>query len=413
MSFNSYDTIKNDKGASFFNYHDTPDIVYKSMKNQGNYLCLPSYAYQNNTHYNMESIDVLPKNSYSSTLTINGDKIDFDLPNMPMLYYKIYLSFTIKNEHDTNNLLTIPSPLFLEKISLLKNGNTIVETDDYFQYFKCLDRFLLNNNSQNFEDCYGVSSTDFQTVLPIGPNASRSYLIDLHTWLRKSNILSSLIKDIILRVKFRKTITNNNNVLDSDIIFSDVKLIFKMIETTELTIKHIYSHPKINHLLLKPYHYTRLVPNLTNGVETYVELDLRHVINQLWIFITNMNPSNSQFLSFHELKDLYITNQANLNILNSKKLSSLELKKEVFDVFNEENKYYFYRKLDKFYVLDFGNNSDTSDKNYHSGGHSFKSGIHRIYFTPTATNSNLVFHIFAFIPSLIEIKNGEYNEIFN
>jgi len=307
MSFNSYETIKNDKGSSFFNYNDSPDIVYKSIRNQGNYLCLPSYTYQNNTHYNMESIDVLPKNWYSSTLTLNGDKIDFDLPNLNMLYYKIYLSFTIKNEHDVNSLLTIPSPLFLEKVSLLKNGNTIVETDDYYQYFKCLDRYSLNNNTQYFEDCYGISPTDFNTVLTIGPNSSRSYLIDLHTSLRKTNILSSLIKDIILRVKFRKTITNNASVLDSDIIFSDVKLIFKMIETTDLTIKHIHTHPKIDHLIQKPYHYTRLVNSLTSGVETYIELDLRHVINQMWIFITNMNPTNSQLLTFFELKDLHIT----------------------------------------------------------------------------------------------------------
>ena len=60
-----------------------------------------------------------------------------------------------------------------------------------------------------------------------------------------------------------------------------------------------------------------------------------------------------------------------------------------------------------------GKYSDVSDKNFHSGGESFKSGIHRLYFTPTATNSNLVFHILAFIPSLISVKNGEYTEIFN
>ena len=249
-----------------------------------------------------------------------------------------------------------------------------------------------DNNALYFEDCLGIDSTNHNTVLPISANQSRSYLIDLHTSLRKWNILSSLIKDVIFRVKFKKNITNSA-VQDSDIIFWDVKLIFKLIEITETTIKHIYSYPKIDHLINKPYHYTRLINNLTANVETYIELDLKHVINQMWIFITNMNPTNSQLLTFFEIKDLYITNQANLNILNSKKLSSLELKRELYDVFNDANKYYFYRKLNNFYLLDFSNNSDVWDNLHHWGGESFKSGIHRLYFTPTATNSNLTFHI--------------------
>ena len=255
MSFNSYDQIKTDKGASFFNYDNGSDLTYKSFKNNGVYHCLPSYTYNNNTHHNCESMDVLAKNSYASTLTVNGDKIDFDLPNVPMLLYKIYLSFNLKNENDTTALTTIPSPFFIEKISLLKNGNTIVEYDDIYNYFKNLEKFTLNNNALYFEDCLGIDSTNHNTVLPIATNQTRSYLIDLHTSLRKSNILSSLIKDVIFRVKFKKNITNSA-VQDSDIIFSDVKLIFKLIEITETTIKHIYSHPKIDHLINKPYHYS-------------------------------------------------------------------------------------------------------------------------------------------------------------
>ena len=156
MSFNSYDQIKSDKGASFFNYDNGSDITYKSFKNNGQYHCIPSYTYNNNTHHNCETFEVLAKNSYASTLTVNGDKIDFDLPNVPMLLYKIYLSFNLKNENDTTALTTIPSPFFIEKISLLKNGNTIVEYDDIYNYFKNLEKFTLNNNALYFEDCLGI-----------------------------------------------------------------------------------------------------------------------------------------------------------------------------------------------------------------------------------------------------------------
>ena len=65
MSFNSYDQIKNYKGASFFNYDNGSDITYKSFKNNGQYHCIPSYTYNNNTHHNCETLDVLPKNSYA------------------------------------------------------------------------------------------------------------------------------------------------------------------------------------------------------------------------------------------------------------------------------------------------------------------------------------------------------------
>ncbi len=113
----------------------------------------------------------------------------------------------------------------------------------------------------------------------------------------------------------------------------------------------------------------------------------------MWIWVGPMNPTNTQLLTFYEIKDIYITNQATLNIMNSKKLSSVELKKEIYDVFNDTGKYYFYRKLGNFYVLDFSNNSDVADNSFHSGGESFKSGVHRLYFSPLATNSNLTFHI--------------------
>ena len=283
----------------------------------------------------------------------------FELINNDLLHHKIYLSCTVKNENDTTALTTIPAPFWIEKISLLKNGNTIVEYDGYYHYFKNLEKFNANLNGQYYEDILGVSKDDHTTVLPLTANASRNYLICLYQSLHRSNILASLVKDLILRVKFRKTITNSA-VLDSDIIFSDVKLIFKQIETTDLTIKHILSHPKVDHLLLKPYHYTRLINNLTANVETYVEIDLKHVINQLWFWFGPMNPTNSQLLNMYEVKDLYITNPQNLNILNSKKLSSLELKTELYNIFGEllPSKYNFYRKLNNFYVLDFSNNAD-------------------------------------------------------
>ncbi len=178
MSYNSFNSYKNDKASYFFNYNDTPDIVYKSLKNHSNYFCTPLYSYNNNSHLNIESHDVLPKNSYPSTLSVNGEKIDFDIPMNELLHYKVLLSFDLKNEHDTVNLTIIASTFFIEKLSILKNGNTIVEYDDYYQYFKNLEKFNLYSNAQYFEDFLGIDKSNYNTVLPI----------DLFFSLRKSNI---------------------------------------------------------------------------------------------------------------------------------------------------------------------------------------------------------------------------------
>ena len=121
---NSYETIKNDKNSAFFNYY-TDDLTYKAIKNQGQLFYLPSYTVANHSNISVETMDLLPKNSYSNVPFVNGDRVDVDLSSQNLLYYKLYLSFDLKNESDTTPLTTVHPCFYLEKVSILKNGNEI------------------------------------------------------------------------------------------------------------------------------------------------------------------------------------------------------------------------------------------------------------------------------------------------
>lgn len=262
-------------------------------------------------------------------------------------------------------------------------------------------------------DSLNVNPNNILQNNSIASNATKSFLIDLPVSLRKSNILASLPHNLTLRVKFRKGITTSA-VLENEIIISNLKIIAKYIDTPEYTVKQILSLPCIDHFTNKPYHYTRILNNLTSGVETYVDLDLKHNVSQFYIYVQDSNPTNANLLTFYPLKDLYINSPSGLNILNSKKLTNLELNNDLFEIFNKENKFYFYRKLDKLYILDFTSHEHSAEKAHHTGSESFKSGTYRLYFTPTQTvNNSITVHIIAIIPSLIAIKNHDYVETYN
>lgn len=411
----SYENIKWDKGSAFFNFPVNKEIEYYSFKNQGGYFNMPTYQYNNTSHVNIEWIDILPKNSYNNVPFVNGEKVDFELENKNnFLYHTFFLSFDCKNEHDTQNLTTIQSPLWIEKISLLKNGNEISWIDSTYIWLKNLEKYN-PTNSLYYEDTLNVDSANLNNSLVIAPNTTKNFMIELFFSLRKWNILSVLPKNLNLRVKFRKNITNGGTPTDSDIIISNLKLVCKYLEVQNNTVNHVLGFPKIDNFYNKPLFYNRILNNLTSGTETYIDLDIKHNISMLKIFLTDTNATNANLVNFYNIKDFYINDSSGINILNGKKITDIEHKQNLYDIYDPVNKYYFYRKKNNIYIVDFTANNDVSDSSSYVSCHSFKNGIYRLYFVPTQTvATSVTVNVIAYVPSLITVKrDGDYVETYN
>ena len=221
--------------------------------------------------------------------------------------------------------------------------------------------------------------------------------------------------NLTLRIKFRKNVILSGLVTDSDVIVSNLKLVCKYLEVQPNTINNIYGYPKIDTYYNKPLFYNRILNNLTNGTETYVDLDIKHNISMLKIYLTDTNSTNANLINFYNIRDFYINNSSGINILNGKKLTDVEHKQNMFDIYDPVNKYYFYRKKNNIYIIDFTAHNDVSDSSNYVSCESFKSGIHRLYFTPTQTvATSVTINIIAYIPSLVTVKkDGDYVETFN
>lgn len=295
----SYDIIKQDKNASFFNYENN-EVNIKSFKNHGKYYCMNEHQYANASNVNVNIHEILPKNSYGNgAVFVNGEKIDFELDGKQgLLYNKIYLNFDLKNEHDTNNLNLINICMAIEKVSILRNGNEISSINDYYTWIKNLEQYNLFN-SDNFTDMLNVSNTNYDNNNSILPNVTKNFNICLYTSLHKSYILSSMPSNLTLRVKFKKDVIASGTVTNADVILSNIKLVMHYLEIPSYSIQNILSHPKIDVFINKQLYYNRILNNLTSNQEQYVEIDLKYHISKFKIFITDSNASNSNLLTFY------------------------------------------------------------------------------------------------------------------
>ena len=410
----AYDNIKNDKNASFFNFPND-EFRIKSFKNQWQYYCVPEFQYNQNSHINIQNHDILPKNSYSNVPFVNGDKIDFELDNKNnLLYHKLYLSFDLKNENDVNALNLLNSNLLIEKISLLKNGNEISSNESYYLWIKNMEHYQ-PNNVLHYSDQLNVSETDFNNNNAIAVNTTKTFLIDLHCSLRKSNILVSLPQNLTLRIKFRKNVILSGLVTDSDVIVSNLKIVAHYLEVPNYSVSNILSHPQLNIFHNKPLYYNRILNNITNNSETYIEIDIKHHISKLKIFLTDSNASNANYLNFYGIKDLYINDSSGINIFNGKKINDNEHKLNLYETYYPVDKYWFYRKKTGLYVINFSAFGDVSDSQSYISSRNFKAGIYRLYFVPTQTvATSVTVNVIAYIPSLITVKkDGEFVETYN
>ena len=85
-------------------------------------------------HSGIKNYFVNPKNNYSSN-PFNGSSsfyIDFEVPKLDSLFHQFVLRFSLKNNHTTANATIMPSALIIEKISCLKNSNSLsLDTDSW------------------------------------------------------------------------------------------------------------------------------------------------------------------------------------------------------------------------------------------------------------------------------------------
>ena len=91
------------------------------------------------THQNIQNYFINPKNNYSSN-PFNGSSstyIEFDIPKINATFYQFVFRFSLQNTSNNAVASMMPPPLIIEKVSLLKNSNSLgldVDSWDIFLY---------------------------------------------------------------------------------------------------------------------------------------------------------------------------------------------------------------------------------------------------------------------------------------
>ena len=129
------------------NKHD-----YMLIKNNKSVYNLRKSQIYNVSHSSIQNYFLNPKNNYPSN-PFNGSSnfyIDWELPKLQSLFHQIVLRFSVKNTHSSATGVLMPSPLMIEKVSLLKNSNSLGLDVDSFDVFS----FNLNKyyNEQQKDD---------------------------------------------------------------------------------------------------------------------------------------------------------------------------------------------------------------------------------------------------------------------
>ena len=231
MSNSNSDIIKSQVD---FLKHDVVKHEYQLIKSNKSVFNLKKSQIYNTTHSGIQNYFINPKNNYSSN-PFNGSSnfyIDFEVPKLESLFHQFVLRFSVKNNHATATGELMPSPLMIEKVSLLKNSNALgLDVDSWDVLLTNLNKYY-NEQQKNDVSIIGLAVNADNNLVSVSysPNTVVNHCLELPISLNRSYLPACHIKDlIIIRVYFKADVVYDG-ISNTDLLLSDVQLVLRQEE---------------------------------------------------------------------------------------------------------------------------------------------------------------------------------------
>lgn len=429
MSNNHSDKIKSD--VDWLKHDCNVKHDYQLVKSGKSVFNLPKHQIYSTTHNSIQNYFINPKNNYSQNPygTNSSFYIDFEVAKLDSLFHQFVLRYSLKNTHATATGVLMPSALQIEKISLLKNSNSLgLDTDSWEVFLFNLNKYY-NEQQKNDISILGLTNNVDNNLVSVSypPNTTVNHCIELPVSLNRSYLLASKIVDnLVLRVYFKSDIVYDG-INNSDLVLGDVQLVLRMEELNNSQLAHLYKQPKFNHMFNKKIVQRYNINKLDAGIEVSVPLaGFRNVAGALLLYLTY--PLNDIKLSNHgyqshlikfQLDNVYLVDSTGRNVQNNNKQDYVWNQYLMSNHFRLSNE--VFNKLcygsngvnaGNIFYMPFCSDGSDSFTGHYGGAYSFSgSADHSIRFTPRlSVNTNVILNVIAFCPSLLTLESGSLFE---
>ena len=380
-------------------------------------------------HSNNIDFFIKPSNTYAPYPFTGSSNfyIDFPLSEKEFLYNQFILRYKLTNNGgNTANLC--PMPLIINNVSLLANsqqvGDDIKDWDIFYHNLHKI--YNENNNSDAFLLGLTTNSSGQITPIPIPGSSNINGNVELPICLNRSQFPANCFgKKYELRVYFKSNIVYSG-ANNSDIGLSNVNLVLRMNDMSHDIKSYLFNQKKLNHLFNKRILCQYNINNLTAGLNYSVNLTgFSNVATCLLAWISP--PSNDILFSdngsvnFHIAK--YKMDQVYLTDGNGKNLNSNNV---IYDY--DYNNFLMSNKFDRMYdqilkltnslnnigeifYLPFCNdNTNPFDCGYFEGGLKFDGTFIFNFVANTSCSTNLNLNVMYFVPTILDLANGNLEE---
>jgi hypothetical protein len=410
--------------------HDVNQNEYQMVKSGKTVLNLPKHQLYNHHHSTIHEFVINSKTSIPKAPFGNSNwYVDYDLPSLNYCYHQFILRLSLYNTSATNTIYTLPLPMCVDRVVLLKNSNVLseVNSEDIFLYnlHKMATKFGSENDDYINSWTTGmITDTSDKNFLNPYVNSRQYQLVhfELPLNLTNSNILSSLIKNqLTLRIYFKGNIVTSTSGSNSDLELSELKLFLRMKESAH----NLHKEPKLNHSFMKKILTQINIPKLDAATNYSLNLSGFHSVASFALVFIREQDNNIKYDSvgkYHEfkyqLRNVSICDGTGKNIFESDLIIDytynnfllIEHFKQFAPILNRLCK--GGAGLGPLYLLPFCNDAGKSFEGNFNGGYNFKSSQdYSIKFTSAmASTGSVVLNILWFSPSLLCLDNGDLCE---
>ena len=415
---------------NFLRYIGSKVENYETIRAGKINLNLPVEQIDKTEHTAVKEYFLNSKNNFSSKPFGTGTNfyLDFNIDKVDYTFHQFLLKFTLTNNGSTA-LNTLLSPLIVERVQILKDGNIFssYDTTDWDLLFSNLNKINHEYNTNDYSILnVGFDSNNRLTSNSIPANSSSTVQIELPIPLARSKLHSLSIKNfIVIRVYFKSAISVSGPV-DSLIGLSNVSLVLRVKELTEKAKLNLVKQPKITHMFMKKVINKYSIQQLNAGQNYKINLQgFNNIASLALIYLTypqyNVASSSTENNIWYNLpfriSNVYITDGSGLNINNNIKYDVNYNKYLLEDYFKKFN--LSLRQLSKtgnydgqLFVLPFcGNDKDVYNSPF-LGGYNFKNENDYIlnFQSLDGSSTSVEVYILWFIPSIVDLCYGNIDE---
>lgn len=424
------------KNVPFLKHDVNSCHSYELIKSNKQVLNLPKEQIYNQHHSSIHDFTLNAKNNYSEYPFTGSSNwyVDFELPKLNYCYHQFVLRYKLYNNSSTDDINILPIPLMIDRLVLLKNSNVLSEVNN---------EDILLYNLHKISNKYNTAHNDFDYNCQLGfqLDPTNNYLtfvspfiyknntapgivnMELPLCLTNSNFLSSAIKnDLTVRIYFKGNIVVSDIGSNSNIRIADLKLMLRMRETSH----NLYKEPKFNYQFTKKILTKINMPKLE--LDTVYNLNItgfNSVASFAFIFIRELDNNiktsvvGQSYLYKPVLDDVSICDNTGKNILQS----DIILQRDYNRYLMSENFHQFALILNRLSYMNYNNGNlflvpfnydgNLSYNHGFNGGYSFKeSNDYKLKFTSRfSANRSVVLNILWFTPAILDLTNGDLNEI--